>query len=629
MGRNRTWNRRMIGAAALLSLCVMMGGCASGNSAVKEDLIGLVPDSGDQRVAVTITGQMPLGHFAAAVEERYPDIRLIQDSYMGSFRVNEHMARVEHGDLGDLVMVKAGHIPKANLSGLLMDLSTQAFPANYNASSLQMDEEGHIYLLPGPLSFNCNIYNKTLFEENGWEVPKTYDGFLDLCREIDKSGIRGYRTVFHDSSLQSFQIYNYCVRSALDTLTQVEGQAWHNKLMAGEKVPLDPMDLAFQDLKRMMDAGLVRGEDLEFTGNMRNEAFIGREMAVTSGAVDLLKKYNEAGPDEFCFMPHFSMADGQGWLLSLGYYVGANQELRRPGNEKKLEAAMQILDFMSSEEGQMLLIEDDFGMIPATRGAKLPDEPYMKDIRAQIESGRYIMRPVYDMFTSVLETEIAAFIRGEATSSQILEKCSRLLKEGAPPPQALGQAAEDFTVLQTGNLKADSLRAAAGADIALIGMEEAGCYVPVGGTRSKLYKGPVTEADVMRIAQIETDVPLMCSTAPFSGREVLALLEHGAASEEEQETGAVSHFHPFAVSGLTLTYSLGSEEGHRTSGVKLGDNKELDPDAIYTVAFLDGALTEAQAGGQSGTGLSMTDVFREYIISEETVAPDSQRIRFR
>jgi len=629
MRKNWIGVQRLAGCVIVLCFCGLLSGCAPDRNSVNENLIGISSDVDDPRVKVTITCNMPLEHFASAVEKRYPHIRLIQDSYMGDFRLNEHIARVEHGDLGDLVMIKAGHIPEADLTGLLMDLSTQTFPANYNVNSLQTDAEGHIYYIPGPLSFNCNIYNKTLFEEHGWAVPKDYDEFLELCQRIDKSGIRGYQTVFHDSSLQSFQIYNYCVRSALDTLTQVDGQTWHNELTAGKPVSLEPMDIAFQDLKRMMDAGLVRAEDLDFTGNMRSEATIGRKLAITSGAIDVLKKYNESGTDEFCFMPHFSMTDGQGWLLNLGYYFGANQNLQKPENREKLEAAMELLDFISSEEGQMLLIEDDLGMLSATRGAKLPDEPFMKDIRTQIESGRYIMRPVYNMFTSVLETEIAAFIRGETTSSRILEKCQLLLEEGQPDLKSLGQASEDFTVLQTGNLKADALRRAASADIALIGMEEANCYAPVGGTRSKLYKGPVTEADAVRIAQTRTDAPLTCSTAFISGREILALLERGAMSGEEQETGLTEHFHPFAVSGLTLTYCLSGEEGGRVRDVKLNDKTLLNPDEQYTVAFLDGALTEDLAAGQTKTEISMTDAFIEYIIREQTVTPDSQRIQFR
>ena len=33
------------------------------------------------------------------------------------------------------------------------------------------------------------VYNKTLFEENGWEIPSTYAELKDLCAKIAEQGI--------------------------------------------------------------------------------------------------------------------------------------------------------------------------------------------------------------------------------------------------------------------------------------------------------------------------------------------------------------------------------------------------------------------------------------------------------
>lgn len=614
----------------LLALAAALGGCGGRTaSAAEENLIGVDLEAEPDKVVITVTASAGLDHFAAAVEARFPDIRLVQDSYMGEFRINEHIARVSNQDWGDLVMMIAGHIPKADMTGMLMDLSTQHFPANYNADALQMDNEGHIYLIPGPLNFNCNIYNKTLLDENGWEVPGSYEELLSLCGTIDKTGIRGYQFVLQDTSIQSYQIYNFCVLSALDTLTHVEGQTWHNQLTAGKEVSLEPMEVSFQDLQRLIDAGMVRPEDMEVTSTIRMERMAGRQAAITPGAISVLHQLNDESTDEFRFMPHFSMTDGRGWLLNLGYYFGANQELRQPGNEKKREAAMKILEFAASEEGQQALIEDDLGMIPATRGAKLPDDPAYDEIRTQVENGHYVMRPTYDMFTPVLETEIAAFIRGETTSGAILEKCGALLKEGAPTKEAIGQAASDFTVLETGLLKADALRSAVGADVALIGMAEANCYVPVGGTRSKLYRGDITQDDVTRISQNTAAEILECARVTITGAELLALLDYGAASAEELAAGGPEGFHPFAVSGLTLDYDLNAGPGARVTGVRLENGGALDPSAVYTVAFLEGALPEELVSGAKRMECSITDALTEYVVNAKTVSPDQKRVRFR
>ena len=616
--------KRMI--ASIFIMIGLLSGCGSPAAGIDENLLGIQPDYDKQ--IVTITCNVELKHFTAAVEERFPDIQLVQDSYMGRYRNSEHIARIKHNDFGDIIMVKAGHISKIDMSGQLFDLSTQAFPANFNANTLQTDEDGHISLIPGPLSFNCKLYNKTLFEENGWMVPHNYDDFLALCRKIDKTGIRGNRNVYFDSSSQSYQIYNYCVISALDTLTQVEGQNWHNKLMAGEKVSLEPMETAFQSMQSMMEAGLIRVEDLEFSDTMKLEALLGREVAISEGEIDLIQKLNNKGTDQFGFMPHFSRTDGQGWLLNQGFYFGVNKKLQQPEQEKTLEAVMKIMNFIASEEGQEILIEDNIGMIAATRGAEIPDNPILEQVRTQIESGHYIMRPGYDMFTPVLETEIAAFIRKETDSQSILDKCRIILEQGGQPPLALGEATEEFTVLQTGCLKADSIRASIGTDIALVGMSEVNCYDPVGGTRAKLYKGPVTEDDITRIAQILMDTPVMCWSSSVTGEELLSLLEYGATSVEEQENGAVSHYHPFAVSGLELSYHVDEEEGKRVTNVKLSNGGKVESDAIYTVSYLAGAFPESVLKG-TDTGITVTDSLRNYIIEKKEITPNTKGISFQ
>lgn len=617
--------RRLSAAACVLAALGILGSCSAPSAGVDGDLLGL-PQSDTDRLTITITCNSSLDHFAAAVEERFPGVRLVQDCYTGQYRISEHIARVEHGDFGDILMVKAGHIPRADLSDRLMDLSTQAFPARFNANALQADEYGHISLIPGPLSFNCNIYNQTLFEENGWTVPENYEELLNLSQVIDRTGIRGFRNSYFGSATQSYQIYQYCVFSALDTLTQVDGQNWHNKLMAGEKVPLDPMETAFRDMRHMMEIGAVRAEDMDVPFNQNMEAMARREVAIGSGEIDHIRLLNDSGGDTFCFMPHFSMADGRGWLLNLGFYFGANRELKQPGNEKRLEAAMEIMEFIASEEGQALLVEDGLGLMPATTGAEIPDDPVLEEIRTQIASGRYIMRPTYDMFTPVLETEIAAFIRGETDSGEILEKCGLLLEQGPAPVQALGEAGEDFTVLQSGCLKADALRAAAGTDIALMGISEVNGYDPVGGVRTKLYEGPITEEDITRMTQVRMDTPFTCVCISVTGNELLSLLEHGATSEQEQQAGGPGRFHPFAVSGLKLTYHLDKDEGSRVSNVTLEDGGKLQMDALYTVSYIQGAFSEGQFD-ETETGSSMTDAFRNYILSEMRVAPDKGRIQ--
>ena len=56
---------------------------------------------------------------------------------------------------------------------------------------------------------------------------------------------------------------------------------------------------------------------------------------------------------------------------------------------------MELREFIASEEGQKLLVEDGRGMMPATLGAEIPEDPVLEQISTQIESGRYILSLIH------------------------------------------------------------------------------------------------------------------------------------------------------------------------------------------------------------------------------------------
>ena len=52
-------------------------------------------------------------------------------------------------------------------------------------------EDGHYYKVCYTQGAGGLIYNKTMFEENGWEVPETYDELVALCNTINNAHIPG------------------------------------------------------------------------------------------------------------------------------------------------------------------------------------------------------------------------------------------------------------------------------------------------------------------------------------------------------------------------------------------------------------------------------------------------------
>ena len=76
-------------------------------------------------------------------------------------------------------------------NGYVQDLSDQEFLKNVNESALEMtkQEDGGYYALPYSRNYMGVFYNQTIFEENGIEIPTTWDEFVAVCETLKAAGI--------------------------------------------------------------------------------------------------------------------------------------------------------------------------------------------------------------------------------------------------------------------------------------------------------------------------------------------------------------------------------------------------------------------------------------------------------
>lgn len=76
-------------------------------------------------------------------------------------------------------------------NGYIQDLSGQDFLKNVNEASLEMtkQEDGKYYALPYSRNYMGVYYNVDIFEENGVEVPETWEEFIQVCETLKTAGI--------------------------------------------------------------------------------------------------------------------------------------------------------------------------------------------------------------------------------------------------------------------------------------------------------------------------------------------------------------------------------------------------------------------------------------------------------
>lgn len=76
-------------------------------------------------------------------------------------------------------------------NGYVQDLSDQDFLKNVNESALEMtkQEDGGYYALPYSRNYIGVYYNKKTFEDNGLEIPTTWEEFTAVCDKLKEAGI--------------------------------------------------------------------------------------------------------------------------------------------------------------------------------------------------------------------------------------------------------------------------------------------------------------------------------------------------------------------------------------------------------------------------------------------------------
>ncbi len=154
-------------------------------------------------------------------EEEYPMIKITNVTPTSSSYLEGLKSLDAVGEFPDLI--EARDVPLWARAGKIAEIPEELISLINNAPSYN----GKYYCVPlysaAPLGF---FYNKTYFEEKGFEEPKTYQEFLDLCEAIKADGqmapiVVGAADIWHVGfSWQQWYI-NYVTHTDPDFITHL------------------------------------------------------------------------------------------------------------------------------------------------------------------------------------------------------------------------------------------------------------------------------------------------------------------------------------------------------------------------------------------------------------------------
>ncbi|MCQ2549578.1 MAG: extracellular solute-binding protein [Lachnospiraceae bacterium] len=220
----------------------------------------------------------------------------------------------------------------------------------------------NVYALPGISWFEGIYFNKDLFEENGIDLPKTFDEYISVCKKFQEMGIKPLA-----AGLMSWEpmLKNSMAFVAAEYLS-ADGKDFGSKLREGQAQLEGTWNPYIEKWSEMISEGIYTKDMLGIDHTQAMDEFAtGKAAMFCSGPWDceaIMEKNPEMNLD---MMPFFGTQASDGWLIGgpgCGFAINASS--------KNVDLAKKVLEALSTNEGQAALWENNQGGSSYLKGAE-------------------------------------------------------------------------------------------------------------------------------------------------------------------------------------------------------------------------------------------------------------------
>lgn len=563
--------------------------------AAPNEVLTLTPVKQDKTL-ITIRAEYDIDYdfMEAALEEKFPDIDVVFVLHWTGDTPYELRQSLAGGGAEDILLSAFMPAVRDLAPKYLIDFSARDFTAYYQRSALNNCQiDGHLYYLPGPSDIIGIIYNRTMFAQHGWKLPKGRSKFLQLCKTINAAGLRALQPTCKNPPDVQLLFTSFVYK---ELFAGLDNYKWLTDYQLGRVPMKGHMEPAFQFFSQLKDAGIVLPSDFEIRRANRSQMEYIDEKCAMIIETQMAQKYAKLfkSHSEFAMMPFWNgdEADSDYLVTRQNYFIGVNAGLKRPDQAKKLARVMDVIAWLSTPQGQRSLVGGTMTMLPSVR--KLPTEfgDFNAEVRATIEKENFA--PYVNFMTSgvnnpvqlKLGEELKMYLDGQKNSDTLMQDCDsvrdKVLRHGIERGAVLGKAGENFTKLETGLFIADTFKKKTGADIGLSLVGKINY-----GTVARLYKGDVTEKDIAMLTlmlerkpQYSDDKKL--GVVEMTGAQIMDLLKKPFTEKNPESFRNVPYF---VASGLKIVFAPWAPDDRKLKTVTLADGSALIMDKSYTVAL--------------------------------------------
>lgn len=558
-------------------------------------------------ITITTRANTDYHTFLAALREKYPELNIEVISYVG-YNTSEYAnTQLKAHDIADIFVATYPPADELQTENLL-DLSGYEFVSNINSKTLNdISVDGAIYLVPAGMSIGGTWYNKTLFDENGWEVPKSLPELEALIPEIEAAGVKLVEcaTQYTGATFSYFFDFN-----APEYFTSLDGIAWQNEFLKGDSMAAGTLEDCADRFQYFINLGMLPiGETPTDDNATRSRFKEGNTAFFTTISTNIggFTQNEDGTGDEYRIMPYLS-EDGSNNVVitSTSMYFGLSSRVAE--DETKLEDALKVMSFISSTEGQEAL-KTSADQISLVIGASMEEDNPLYEVARLVDEGKY-MNIIYSGWESIIVDigeQVLAMMNGEITGEQLLENIDEIQQANlASGVETYAEVTETLNMAQVAQLVGAAYAEGTGADCALISLggyhpntelDEDGnvkaAYENSMGVNAKLYAGIPLDSQVMTTFNpINPSNPIKLMT--LTGAQIKQFAKEGFYRNTNDTTA--------------FEYVLVTKEG-----------MELDDAATYTVACVGESEERGKTGNITDSAVTSGEALIAYLHKIGTV----------
>ena len=617
-------------AAMLISVMVTisLSGCGEKNTksgltsgTAENEILTLAPVDQNKEL-VTIHFEYGLNNAGAleqTIEKQFPNVDVVMVHDGGNDSTSLLEGNLREGTACDLIFSRVIQKLTGEPQDYFFDLSGEEFVNNFHLTSLDtcIQPDGGLYYLPGPSNLYGIIYDKTVMEENGWEVPTSYTEFVELIQTIDHSGltviekldgetkevpVRAIRPSMKFFDSFRIQLYPFVYQQIFAGQHNVE---WIVGFQNGEASLIGHAEPLAEMMKKLVADGVLRLDDWDYMPRYRLPMLAESHSTVMIyGPLSVMTENTIKNSDhEYAVMPIFAGDEpGSDYLYSIPNYFMAVSKASAEVSPEREQLLLDIMGYINAKEAQNRLFGDDNVLVTNIKDVTPAVSASTSGIQKTIREGRIIT----DFFLTAepkLNTEARDMLTGNMTVEQWLKDGDLYRDEYLKgitmyDPDALGTCEETLTKLDTALMMGQVYRDVTGADIGLV-------YVNTAeqGANCRLFAGTLNTKAVRNMAPDRTSAEGEgIASGTMTGQQIMDCLNGMAGIAGELDSWY------YVASGLKVEFAPWMPAGERLVSCKLPDGSDLDPNGTYKVAYMSDKLFCKDGGNISSLELADEEI---------------------